>query len=77
MVSTIKEWIKWPLNTEGKDMVDGAVNEVQATVKVKVPVADVENHGGQRILEEENTYVSVDHGYKQASAANKGSDASE
>lgn len=75
-MSTIKEWVKWPLSSEAQTIVDGAVQEVQGAVKEVVPVGEVRSDGSKRILEEDNTYVVADHGYKEAAAANTGANAS-
>jgi hypothetical protein len=57
-------------------MVDGAVSEVKKVVKEKVPVEEVRDDGEKRILEEEQTMIVDDHGYKEAEKANRGENAS-
>ena len=77
VLSYIKSWVKWPLSTEGQEMVDGAVNEVKGYVKEVVPLEEIRNDGEKRILEEGQTIVIEDHGYAAAEQANKGDNASE
>ena len=76
MLSYIKSWVKWPLSQGGQDMVDGAVSEVKRVVEEKVPVEELRKDGQKRILEEEQTMVVDDHGYKEAEKANRGENAS-
>ena len=76
VLSHVKSWIKWPLSQEGQDRVDGVANEVKAVVKKKVPLGEVREDGEGRILEEEQTMIIEDHGYKEAEKANKGENAS-
>ena len=57
-------------------MVDGAANEVKRVVKEKVPVEELREDGTKRILEEHQTMVVDDHGYKEAEQANRGENAS-
>ena len=74
-LSYIKSWVKWPLNAQGQDMVDGAVNEVEGYVKEVVPIEEV-REGEKRLLEEGETIVIEDHGYAAAEKANRGENAS-
>lgn len=74
-MSYVQAWVKWPLPTEGQEMVDGAVNEVKGYVKQVVPLDEVRD-GEKRILEEDQTIVADGHGYKQAEKANRGVNAS-
>lgn len=74
-LSHIKAWVKWPLPTQGQEVVDGAVDEVKGYMKEVVPIEEVRD-GEKRILEEGQTIVVEDHGYAEAEKANRGDNAS-
>lgn len=76
VLSYIKGVVKWPLPEEGQEMVDGAVTEVKKMVKERVPIESVREDGQKRVLEEDETYVVEDHGYRDAENANSGANAS-
>jgi N-terminal acetyltransferase 2 len=75
VVSYIKEWVTWPMrgNEEAKDAVEDAIDQGEKIVKA--PLEEVKE-GEKRILEEEETYVVAEHGYKEAEQANQGANAS-
>jgi N-terminal acetyltransferase 2 len=83
VVSTIKEWLIWPIT--GTPVEDDVEHVVDAGEKMmKAPLQDIREGDKQveqgesqrvRVLEEDDTYISTDHGYKEAAEAAKGNDA--
>jgi hypothetical protein len=76
IVTWIKDTISWPLAGHQ----DAAQEVAEATDKVedvvRKPLQEV-REGEIRVLEEDDTYVVTDHGYKDAAKANSGDNASE
>jgi len=69
VVSNVKALLQWPLSGTIQEQVGDAVDKVQEAVSPQ--------EEGSRILEERGTgYAMEDHGFKEAEAANSGSNAS-
>lgn len=73
IVSYVKGLALWPVQGNTEEHVEGTAHDAEATIKR--PLEEV-REGQQRILEEDDTYVVTDHGYKEAEKANRGSNAS-
>jgi Protein of unknown function (DUF1279) len=72
IMSYVKGMVKWPMPEQGQEAVDQGV----AYVKQKVPLEEVQGkERGKRLLEEDETYVLEDHGYKEAEKADQGDNA--
>lgn len=72
IMSYVKGVVKWPMPEPGKE----AVDEGLEYVKQKVPLETVPGQEGEkRLLEEDETYVLEDHGYKEAEKADQGDNA--
>jgi Protein of unknown function (DUF1279) len=71
ILSYIKSAVKWPLSESAQNQVDSAVE----IVKEKGPL-DERGEGEKRMLEEDETYMVQDHGYKEAEKAASKADAS-
>lgn len=76
IVSYIKDTVAWPLfgNKDATEAVEEASERVEELVKK--PLEEVRD-GEKRVLEEDETFVVADHGYKEAEKANRGDNASE
>ncbi len=75
VMTWIKDTITWPVagSPEVKEDVVAVTDKVETMVRA--PLEDV-RQGEKRILEEDDTYVVMEHGYKEAEKANEGPNAS-
>ena len=75
VVTWIKETITYPMagGSDAQDQVEDASQQVETVVRA--PLEDIRD-GEKRVLEEGETYVVADHGYKEAEKAATGANAS-
>jgi Protein of unknown function (DUF1279) len=71
IMSYVKDIIKWPIGKEG----EAKVEEATDSIKREVPLEKMQD-GGKRLLDDEETFLLEDHGYKEAEKANRGDNAS-
>ena len=78
-MSWFKELVSWPLPSSAEGTVEEASQKLDKVVDyvVKAPLEEVRGEGETRVLEEEETYVVTEHGYKEAEKAAMGNNASE
>lgn len=74
IISWFKNLVSWPVSEDAGAEVEKGMEH--AKEKVEMAVQDVTGED-KRILEEDQTYVVTDHGYKDAEKANRGANASE
>ena len=58
-------------------MVDNVTGDAKKMIRRQVPSETLREDGETRLLEEDETYISTDHGVAEAEKANRGSGACE